>query len=152
MFNKETEYALRSLVYIQVQNFKGRKPGVDEISCETAAPRFFVAKILHRMVKAGYLGSIKGKGGGFFFDAGKPSVPVRDLIISIEGDRTITGCIFGLSNCDAANPCPMHQQYAPIRDSIENLLTSETINSLALKYTWSVKDAPGKINPVIINN
>ena len=37
MFNKETEYALRSMVYIQAQNLKGRKPGLDEIARTTEA-------------------------------------------------------------------------------------------------------------------
>ena len=52
MFNKETEYALRSMVYIQAQNLKGRKPGVDEIARSTEAPRHFTAKILHRLVRS----------------------------------------------------------------------------------------------------
>jgi|WetSurMetagenome_2_1015567.scaffolds.fasta_scaffold130921_3 Rrf2 family protein len=139
MFNKETEYALRGLVYIQIQNLKDRKPGVDEISRETAAPRFFVAKILHRLVRAGFLNSLKGKGGGFFFEAKKSSPRIKDLVTAIEGDRVISGCVFGLAKCDSENPCPMHERYAPVRDAIENLFTSETILSLAGKYVTTDK-------------
>ena len=32
MFNKETEYALRGLVYIMLQNMKNRRPGTAEIA------------------------------------------------------------------------------------------------------------------------
>jgi DNA-binding IscR family transcriptional regulator len=45
MFNKETEYALRVLVYVQVQNLKGLKPGIVEISQEIDAPLFYTGKI-----------------------------------------------------------------------------------------------------------
>ena len=45
MFNKETEYALRGLVYINLQNLKGRRPGTSEVAKEIEAPPFFTAKI-----------------------------------------------------------------------------------------------------------
>ena len=135
MFNKETEYALRGLVYIQLQNLSDRKPGVAEIAKEIDAPPFFTAKILQRMVKTGFILSIKGKGGGFYFDKDLPELPIKDLIIVTEGGKLFTGCGFGLKHCDANNPCPMHEQYAPIREAIHNQVSNETIQSLAKKYT-----------------
>jgi len=64
MFNKETEYALRGLVYVQVQQTKGFKPGIIEIAKEIDAPLFYTGKIMQRLVKMGFLLSTKGKGGG----------------------------------------------------------------------------------------
>lgn len=139
MFNKETEYAIRGLVYIQMQNIKGLRPGIDEISREIEAPRFFTAKILQRLVRMGFVMSLKGKGGGFFFDKEKPELTIKELIVATEGDKIMTGCGFGLKNCNPDNPCPMHERYAPIRDAIDDLVTSETIRSLALKYAKSPK-------------
>ncbi len=46
MFNKETEYALRGLVYIQLQNSEGKRPGIAEIAVQIDAPHFYTAKIL----------------------------------------------------------------------------------------------------------
>lgn len=133
MFNKETEYALRGLVYIQKQNRFGRKPGVAEIASEIEAPPFYTAKILQRMVRNGFISSIKGKGGGFYFETDRPELSLRDLILFTEGDKTFAGCGFGLKHCDAGNPCPLHEKYAPIREAIHNLITFETIQSLAGK-------------------
>lgn len=140
MFNKETEYALRSLVYIQIQNNKGLRPGIDEITREIDAPRFYTAKILQRMVRLGFLQSLKGKGGGFSFDNDKPELPIRDVIIAIEGERNISHCAFGLKSCSKENPCPLHEQYSPIRDALDNLVSSETIQSLARKSQSSLKN------------
>ncbi len=134
MFNKETEYALRGLVYIQVQNLKGNKPGIAEIAKEIDAPQFYTGKIMQRLVKQGFLMSIKGKGGGFLFDERKPDLPLKEVIQAIEGGKTFMGCGFGLKQCDEDNPCPLHFQFAPIRESINNLISQNTVQSLALEY------------------
>ena len=133
LFNKETEYALRGMVYIQVQNMKDRRPGIAEISTEIEAPHFFTAKILQRLVKMGFVNSAKGKGGGFYFDADKPELPLKDIIVATEGGKIFTGCGFGMKHCSESNPCPLHTQYATIRNEIAKLVTEETVQSLARK-------------------
>jgi Rrf2 family protein len=133
MFNKETEYALRGLVYIKLQNLKERRPGTAEIAKEIDAPQFYTAKILQRLVRAGFLESIKGKGGGFFFDPEKPDLQLVRLISATEGDKSYSGCGFGLKHCDENNPCPLHEKYALIRNSIKKLISEETVQSLAEK-------------------
>jgi len=131
VFNKETEYALRGLVYVQSQNLKGRRPGIAEIAREIEAPPFYAAKILQRLVKQGFLKSQKGKGGGFYFDPEKADLPLKDLITATEGSHLFYGCGFGLKQCDENNPCPLHYKYAPIREGLLKLVTEETIHSLA---------------------
>ena len=76
---------------------------------------------------------MKGKNGGFFFNPGKPDLPLKKIISAIEGDIIFEGCGFGLKNCDEKNPCPLHHSYAPIREAINNLVVTETIQSLATK-------------------
>ena len=88
MFNKETEYALRGLVYVQVQQTKGLKPGIVEIAKEIDAPVFYTGKIMQRLVKMGFLMSTKGKGGGFFFDLSKPDLSLKTVIHAIEGAKS----------------------------------------------------------------
>jgi Rrf2 family protein len=133
MFNKETEYALRGLVYIMLQNMKKRRPGTAEIAREIDAPPFYTAKILQRLVKSGFLESLKGKGGGFYFDPSKPELQLIKLISAIEGNKSFSGCGFGLKQCDPENPCPFHEQYTSVRESINKLVSEETVQSLAGK-------------------
>jgi Rrf2 family protein len=133
MFNKETEYALRGLVYIKLQNLKKRRPGTSEVAKKIEAPPFYTAKILQRLVRFGFLKSIKGKGGGFFFDPDKPDLPLIKLISATEGERSFSGCGLGLKQCDANNPCPLHEKYAVVRESINKLISEETVQSLAEK-------------------
>jgi len=133
MFNKETEYALRGLVYIQLQNFEGKRPGIAEIAEQIDAPHFYTAKILQRLVRQGFIESQKGKGGGFYFDAKKSDLSIKQLIIATEGDTLFKGCGFGLNHCDENNPCPLHDKYAAIRDALNQLVTEENVQSLAQK-------------------
>jgi Rrf2 family protein len=147
VFKKETEYALRALVYIQLQNYKKRRPGIAEIASEIETPQSFTAKILQRLVKQGFVESMKGINGGFFFDPSKEDLPLKKLIVSIEGDTLFTGCGFGLKHCDDNNPCPLHESYAPIRDAIAKLVTEQTIQSLAKKYNTNEKITLNRLIP-----
>jgi len=133
MFNKETEYALRGLVYIQTQNLEGRRPGIVEIAKQIDAPHFYTAKILQRLVRQGFVESQKGKGGGFYFDSKKPDLSLKQLIIATEGEKLFSGCGFGLKQCDEKNPCPLHDKYALIRDALNQLVMEENVQSLAQK-------------------
>jgi len=133
MFNKETEYALRGLVYIQLQNFEGKRPGITEIAEQIDAPYFYTAKILQRLVRQGFIESQKGKGGGFYFDIKKPDLSLKQLILATQGDNLFCGCGFGLKQCDENNPCPLHNKYAEIRNALNKLVTEENVQSLAQK-------------------
>ena len=148
MFKKETEYALRALVYIQLQNSKERRPGIAEIASEIETPQSFTAKILQRLVKQGFVESLKGINGGFFFNPSKEELPLKKIIVSIEGDSLFSGCGFGLKQCDENNPCPLHFNYAPIRDAIEKLVTEETIQGLARKFGENAKITLSRIIPM----
>ncbi len=135
MFNKETEYALRGLVYIKLQNHEGRRPGIAEIAEQIDAPHFYTGKILQRLVRQGFIESQKGKGGGFYFNTEKPDLSLKKLIIAIQGEAIFCGCGFGLKQCDDNNPCPLHYKYAPIREALNELVETENVQSLAQKTT-----------------
>jgi Rrf2 family protein len=144
MFTKETEYAIRGLVYIKLQNLKNRRPGVEEIAREIEAPHFYIAKILQRLVRSGYLRSLKGKGGGFFIEKSDPDLSLFDVAKALQGTSFLTACGFGLKKCDENNPCPLHEKYAPVRDSMNRLISEETISGIAGKlYVKEPSATPG---------
>ncbi|MDF1576646.1 MAG: Rrf2 family transcriptional regulator [Bacteroidales bacterium] len=133
MLTKSTEYAIRALVYVQLQNWKEMRPGVPEIALEIEAPAAFTAKILHILSSRSILESMKGRGGGFFFADNQSDLSLYQVIMVMEGDKLFTKCGFGLKNCSDANPCPLHDRYAILRDDLLKMAHSETIGSLARK-------------------
>jgi Rrf2 family protein len=133
MLSKSTEYGIRALVHIQLQNWKNKRPGVVETSKEIEAPEAFTAKILHQLTTHRLLDSMKGRGGGFFFKDNQSDLTLYEVILVLEGDRLFTKCGFGLKNCSDSNPCPLHDGYVHIREGFLNLAKTETISSMAQK-------------------
>lgn len=133
MLAKGTEYAIRALVYVQLQNWLNRRPGVVEIAREIEAPEAYSAKILQTLSKHHLLESMKGRGGGFFYDKNVSNITIYDVIHVMEGDGCFHKCGFGLKNCNSDNPCPLHEEYIVVREGFFTIAKSETIQSLSQK-------------------
>jgi len=133
MLAKGTEYAIRAMVYVQLQNWKEKRPGVIEIAREIGAPEAYSAKILQTLVRHKLLESMKGRGGGFFFKWNQSDITIYEVIHEMEGDGCFHKCGFGLKNCNTDNPCPLHDQYVQTREGFNNIARSETIASLSTK-------------------
>jgi Rrf2 family protein len=131
MIGKASEYAIRSLVYIFLQNQVGKRPGYKEIAEKISSPVPFTAKILQSLARAELVSSMKGRGGGFFFDDSADPLSLYKIIRVMEGEKFFIKCGFGLKRCDAENPCPLHDEYSLVRDGFFKLVTNQTIQSLA---------------------
>ncbi|MGV8137899.1 MAG: RrF2 family transcriptional regulator [Mangrovibacterium sp.] len=133
MLSKSTEYAIRALVFIQLENWKQRRPGVIEIAREIETPPAFTAKILQILTRHRLVQSMKGRGGGFFFTGDIQQVTLFEVIHVIEGDGLFHRCGIGLKNCSNENPCPIHHDYMKVREEMNRIVRNETIYSLATK-------------------
>jgi len=133
MLTKSTEYALRALVFVQLRNWEQKRPGVGEIAKEIEAPESYTAKILQTLTKNKLLDSMKGRGGGFFFNDNHSNLTLYDVIHVIEGDAYFHKCGFGLKQCNNDNPCPLHNQYKVVRDGFYGIVKTETVKSLSEK-------------------
>lgn len=133
MLTKSTEYAIRAMVYVQLKNWEGKRPGVVEIAREIEAPEAFSAKILQTLTRHQLLDSAKGRGGGFFFNDEQAELSLYKIIHVMEGDGCFHRCGFGLKSCNNENPCPLHEQYKVVRDSFYDIVRKESIQSLSEK-------------------
>ncbi len=133
MLSKSTEYAIRALVFIQLRNWLQKRPGVSEIAKEIEAPEAYTAKILQSLTKNKLVDSMKGRGGGFFFNENQSNLTLYDVIHVIEGDACFHKCGFGLKQCNNENPCPLHEKYKVVRDGFFEIVKTETIKALSEK-------------------
>ncbi|GET35068.1 hypothetical protein PbJCM13498_39310 [Prolixibacter bellariivorans] len=135
MLGRATEYAIRALVYICIRNLEGKTPGFREVAREIESPVPYTGKILQNLVRARLLSSVKGRGGGFYFEElDSVHSPTLYEVIKKTGDNQLfSRCGFGLANCDDKLPCPMHHEYLPLRDGFYKMVKTETIYSLAQK-------------------
>ncbi len=136
MLAKASEYAIRALVYIELQNRKGEWPGFKEIAQEMETPEHYTAKILQNLTRFGLIGSKKGRSGGFYFHNDSKPLKLFDVILVMDGDRLSTKCGFGFKSCNSDNPCPLHSEYVDIRERFSQLFRKETIQSLVDKIEY----------------
>ncbi|KEO75798.1 RrF2 family transcriptional regulator [Anditalea andensis] len=131
MFSKACEYGIRAVIFICSQTKHGKKMGVKDICKEIDAPEFFTAKVLQSLAKKNIISSSKGPTGGFFINSEQEKLKAIDLVIAIDGDKIFRGCALGLKQCSELNPCPIHNEFKDIRESLTHMLENKTIQELA---------------------
>ena len=84
-----------------------------------------VGKLLQKLVKDGIINSTKGPKGGFYMTAKQIKQPVISIIHSIDGEEVFKQCGLGLSKCNDAKPCPIHNDYKPVREMFKKMCTDK---------------------------
>lgn len=132
MFSKACEYGIRASIFVGQQSAAGRRVSLGDIAREIGSPEAFTAKVLQQLVRAQLMESRKGPAGGFELTAAQLNeVTLRQIVVAIDGGAMLSGCALGLPHCSAKHPCPMHYQFLPIRDQLNEVLRNHTIGELA---------------------
>ena len=129
MFSKTCGYALRAVVYLAYKT--PLKLSIKDISAELDMPEHFTGKILQSLSKQGIVSSNKGPNGGFYMTERQLNTPIYEVVKAIDGTREFESCVLGLNECNELSPCPMHDEYKPLRMSYYNMFKGKTILSLA---------------------
>lgn len=134
IYSKTGEYAIRSILFLARQP-KDKLIMSSEVAEKEDIPTHYLAKILQRMAKYGYVDSFKGRGGGFKITELAKKSSILEIVERVEGPVINLKCITGLKECDEENPCPLHQEWADLRNKIYNLISSKTVQEVAEQYT-----------------
>lgn len=139
IFSSATEYAMRGLAELACRGGEGPVLLADLVN-GTGLPRDFMAKIFQRLVRAGILGSTKGRGGGFTLARPQHEITLMHVIEAMEGPQLLDQCVVGLEKCTDHMPCPQHDLYKPIRQRLKDYLNTTTLADLAAslkaKQSW----------------
>jgi len=127
MFSKTCEYGIRAMIFISQKSSEGTKVGVKEISKGIDSPEHFIAKILQDLSRRGLVTSYKGPNGGFFIEK-ESEVTLADIVKAIDGDKLFVKCGLGLGYCSEDRPCPIHNDFKIIRNSISEMLNKSKLN------------------------
>ncbi len=133
MFSNACEYGLKALAYIASRSIENQRVKIWDVSNYAGSPAAFTAKILGKLSKENILNSYTGPNGGFQMSPDQlRDVKVADVVRIIDGDDLLVKCIMGLDGCNADKPCPLHYQYAGIKQNINKMLTNTSIYDLAV--------------------
>ena len=131
MFSKTFGYALRATVFVALHGSLEKKVGLLEIADQLGIPNHFLGKIMQDLVRHGLLDSTKGPNGGFFPNEHTPVTPLTDILKITDGNLVFDQCALGIKRCNAANPCPLHDDFAACRNEMIRSLSTKTVQTLA---------------------
>lgn len=122
---------MRAVVCIAGHGAEGRSIALKTIAQETDSPEAFTAKVLQKLTRAELVLSTKGPGGGFSMPpALARNVKLSQIVSVIDGDSIYTGCALGLPQCDARNPCALHEHFLKVREDLRSMLERTSVQDL----------------------
>jgi Rrf2 family transcriptional regulator, iron-sulfur cluster assembly transcription factor len=131
LFSKTQEYALQALIHL------AQTPSLFRLNRDVAehleVPGPYLAKVLKRFARLGYLDSAKGRGGGYRIRKRALDASIREIVTVADGNDPFTGCLLGLSRCSDHAACPIHDKWIPQRDRVTALLEKQSVAELAQK-------------------
>lgn len=127
MFRTDTRHALRALTALAAGN--GPMP-ISTLSRQILTPAPMLAKVLHRLALLGFVHGRTGRGGGYRLARPARELRLAELVEAFEGPAFARSCLFGLPDCSAAHPCPLHGVWDPIRGRLLEVLESATVADL----------------------
>jgi Rrf2 family protein len=137
MLSSSCRYGIRAVIYIASQPRINGKTGIKQISKDLDLPTPFLAKILQQLARQKILTSLKGPHGGFSLQKDPGKITLLDIVKTIDGDGIFTNCIVHNSACTVVDHdkdlCPVHDDYAHLREELIRLFSSTTISDLVKK-------------------
>ena len=133
MISKKTKYGLKAITYIARQ--EGAMISIGEISKSENIPHKFLESILLSLRKAGFLGSKKGKGGGYYLLKPASEIFMVDLMRILEGPIAPVACVSlnyyeKCEDCEDESTCSLNKLMQQVRDANLRVFRNTTLEDL----------------------
>lgn len=134
MLSKKTKYGLKALTYMARKESKSPVL-ISEIAEEENISKKFLEIILLQLKNSGYLGSKKGKGGGYYLIREPENISVASLIRILEGPIAMLPCVSlnfyeKCDDCKDEQTCSISRLMMEVRDSTLKILENKTLQDL----------------------
>ena len=130
IYSRSAEYAIRGCVHMAALS-PGEYALVKNIAAEAGIPSHFLAKILQKLARDGFLKSSKGPGGGFRLSLPAEEISMLRIVEAVDGAGRYERCIGGSPECNDRAPCGMHDSWKALRSRIIGYLGGTSIADLA---------------------
>lgn len=130
MLSSACRYGILASIHLAQQDSDGFVP-VRQIagSLEVSSP--FLSKIMQQLVSEHLLDSLRGPTGGVKLARASKDIKINDIVIAIDGRKILEACVLGLPGCGKNAPCPMHADWAVVRERFCRMLDETSLADLA---------------------
>ena len=134
MISKKTKYGLKALSYLAKQE-KGKPILISEIAATQNISQKFLESILLDLKKQGFLGSKKGKGGGYYLMKPGSEISIATIFRVLEGPIAWLPCVSlnyyeTCNDCESEELCKLNHMMIQVRDNILEIVENKTIEDL----------------------
>ena len=135
MLSRKTKYGIKALTYIAKRPKKTPVQTAEIAESENISHKF-LESILLNLRKSGFLGSKKGKGGGYFLLKDPEEVRMTDVIRVLEGPIAMLPCVSlnyyeRCEDCPDEAACSVHALMIQVRDSTLKVLGENSLADIA---------------------
>ncbi len=131
MLSKKTKYAFHALTYLGKHQGEGSVL-IQDIAAEHGISHKFLENILLELKKAGFLGSKKGKGGGYYLIKAPKDIPLSRIIRLLDGPIALLPCVSlnyyePCEECKDQEKCGLNKVMIQVRDETLNILENKSL-------------------------
>ena len=124
----KTEYALRAMMDLAMHpTTRTTLPAIAE---RQGIPRKFLPTVLHSLIQAGLVHSIRGYGGGVELSGDPNKITIRQVIESVEGPQQLYDCDFRGNDCVHQSDCQLRNVLERAGDAMLGVLAATTLADL----------------------
>jgi Rrf2 family nitric oxide-sensitive transcriptional repressor len=124
-----TDYALRVLMYLALK--EDELATIAEISVSYGISRNHLMKVAHRLGVAGYVETVRGRGGGLRLARRIEAIGLGEVVRFTEPDMAIVSCFKPIDAPCAIRPsCVLRQALQKSRDAFMSVLDDYTLSDL----------------------
>lgn len=129
MLSSACRYGILAAIHLARQDSDGYVP-VRQIASSLEVSSPFLSKIMQQLVNADLLHSLRGPTGGVKLARRTRDIRVNDIVLAIDGAKMLESCVLGLPGCGSKAPCPMHADWAVVRERFCKMLEETTLEDL----------------------
>ena len=126
LYRRPTQLAVQASLLLALEP-EGSLYRVGDLADTLGVGAPYLAKVLQNLTRAGVLRAVRGPGGGVQFARSPREIHLWDILSAIEPASEFERCILGPKPCTNLNPCPLHEEWAPIRAEFRHLLQTKNL-------------------------
>jgi Rrf2 family protein len=134
MLSRKTKYGLKALAFL-ARREDTTPVQIATISASENISQKFLESILLSLRKAGFLGSKKGKGGGYFLRKKSGEISIAEIYRVLEGPIALVPCVSlnfykKCDDCPDEKACSVHKLMIEVRDKNLAILENTSLKDL----------------------
>ena len=128
---KRTDYAIRACLHLAMED---RCPISGRLIAERMAiPDRFLPQVMADLGRAGIVGAMNGKNGGYCLRRDPAELSLLDLVEAVEGAGLRHECAVRDAPCDGDPACALHPVWAEAQAAFTDVLARASIGDLAVR-------------------